>query len=568
MPKRLSEELELDPASRHDAWQETKSRSGRVVKPKVGASCPDNPRSNAHSNFHSPAFPFPTANSYIPQYIVQLQVFNDGTVALADESTPRGDAHDLPVLATTSAAFDDDDELSEGSEGSYGSTRTRTARAPPVPRSDTGRPSRRVPSRTPRVPAAPAVGAAYGGGGVFKQAAVEVLRSERRLMSTGEIAKLALTRGLVRCTGKTPEATMASALYTDIKRREDRSLFVRPREGLFGLREWVEDGVIRAPSGGMQYALTQHAQQQMQMHGQPMTHPMPMHVDVGEDRAGNSQDTGDRLMELLCAAEKINRAASSQEEADGHMAHITDEEHEEGTSAALRCVEDGHAEAVKAAEAEIFRLEAERGQNHPEVGKGYLTLVKMYMAECGMPAEVRHAAEMALGRVEEVMTGCQQQPTGMSVPEPAAVLISAATEMEEDIKEQPEEEDTKSSLAKIIAHHQVAPVSAPVAIPAPAPALTPIALEESRLGQWQSTATTTASGAPVVGPSATYLRKAVASAAAGMNNANVLTAPVTTLAPVSVDDDAENDADVEICLPAPQSLMRMQLGGPAAVAAI
>lgn len=31
--------------------------------------------------------------------------------------------------------------------------------------------------------------------------------------------------------------------YTDVKRKEDRSTFIRPHEGLFGLREWVEEGV-------------------------------------------------------------------------------------------------------------------------------------------------------------------------------------------------------------------------------------------------------------------------------------------------------------------------------------
>lgn len=59
----------------------------------------------------------------------------------------------------------------------------------------------------------------------------------------GEIARAALKRGLIKCTGKTPEATMASALYTDIKRKEGQSIFIRPHEGLFGLREWIEQGV-------------------------------------------------------------------------------------------------------------------------------------------------------------------------------------------------------------------------------------------------------------------------------------------------------------------------------------
>ena len=31
--------------------------------------------------------------------------------------------------------------------------------------------------------------------------------------------------------------------YTDIKRKEGQSVFIRPHEGLFGLREWVEQGV-------------------------------------------------------------------------------------------------------------------------------------------------------------------------------------------------------------------------------------------------------------------------------------------------------------------------------------
>jgi hypothetical protein len=60
---------------------------------------------------------------------------------------------------------------------------------------------------------------------------------------TGEIARAALKKGLIKCSGKTPEATMASALYTDIKRKELSSVFIRPREGLFGLREWETKGI-------------------------------------------------------------------------------------------------------------------------------------------------------------------------------------------------------------------------------------------------------------------------------------------------------------------------------------
>ncbi|GFR40076.1 hypothetical protein Agub_g620 [Astrephomene gubernaculifera] len=85
-------------------------------------------------------------------------------------------------------------------------------------------------------------GQATGGGGIFKSAAVAVLRQHRKLMTTGDITRLAVEMGLLKCQGKTPEATMASALYTDVKRKLHKSLFTRPQEGLFGLREWLEEG--------------------------------------------------------------------------------------------------------------------------------------------------------------------------------------------------------------------------------------------------------------------------------------------------------------------------------------
>lgn len=118
-----------------------------------------------------------------------------------------------------------------------------------------------------------------GGGGVFKSAAVEVLRRECRLMTTGEICRLALEWGLLVCSGKTPEATMASSLYGDVKRHEQNSMFFRcegpnpgsvqwkngpgwrlticvlcrcgcrPQEGMFGLREWMQQAGWAGTSG-------------------------------------------------------------------------------------------------------------------------------------------------------------------------------------------------------------------------------------------------------------------------------------------------------------------------------
>ena len=86
-------------------------------------------------------------------------------------------------------------------------------------------------------------------GGVFKSAAVEVLHREKRLMTTGEISKLALEWGLLKCSGKTPEATMASSLYSDIKRHNTAAVFIRPQEGMFGLREWIQQGLMPPEAG-------------------------------------------------------------------------------------------------------------------------------------------------------------------------------------------------------------------------------------------------------------------------------------------------------------------------------
>jgi hypothetical protein len=62
------------------------------------------------------------------------------------------------------------------------------------------------------------------------------MHKERRRPAAGPAAaplpacrrrRLALEWNLLSCSGKTPEATMASALYGDIKRKESTSVFIR-----------------------------------------------------------------------------------------------------------------------------------------------------------------------------------------------------------------------------------------------------------------------------------------------------------------------------------------------------
>jgi len=75
----------------------------------------------------------------------------------------------------------------------------------------------------------------------FKEAAYKVLKEEKTPLSSKEITEIALKEGLITTDGKTPAATIGAVIYTDIKQKGEKSLFVKVKRGLFGLREWYED---------------------------------------------------------------------------------------------------------------------------------------------------------------------------------------------------------------------------------------------------------------------------------------------------------------------------------------
>jgi hypothetical protein len=519
-----------------------------------------------------------------------------------DESLPNHD------LKTGYAHFDDleeDEDLSDVSEGSYGSTRTRTARAGSNlgRNTDTARPSRRTTTRPPRAPnSTHATG--YGGGGVFKQAAVEILRSEGRLMSTGDIARLALRRGLVRCTGKTPEATMASALYTDIKRKEGHSLFVRPREGLFGLREWVEEGVITItppeqtttlhhahlplPSS---HHLHQHAAAMDSENGTINNHSNQQYYDTEQQQPGASQDSqGDRLMELLCAAEEINRdeiSPLSSKEAEEDIAEEHEEKMEAGvkleeqqTAAAAAATEEALVAANQAAAAvlgernasttfltapktvispalalENAQLEAQRldltyGSSHPEVGIAYLNLAKLYLNEStqnSMNSETwKQDACRALQQAQTALVAYQQ-----------ALSSGGALAGNKAVQTLPPGTAPKAKQQGFLVPAAPGPLKLgnnttgnPERTPAgplhggPVAAPTPLALEEAR--GWNA-------GPFSAVPPSSLQAIAGTSALVGPSAA----AGIAAVPAAGVASDTENDADVEICLPVPNSKVQI-----------
>ena len=151
------------------------------------------------------------------------------------------------------------------------------------------------------------------GGGIFKQAAIKVLGEEGRLMTTGDITKVALKRGYISCRGKTPDATMASALYSEIKRRAADTVFIRPKEGLFGLKEWSTAKEEGNGSGNERIAPLRYGDPALAGPAvvpappQPQPSRLGLHApaDTTTSRCFAHPHPRDGLIDLLSAAERV-----------------------------------------------------------------------------------------------------------------------------------------------------------------------------------------------------------------------------------------------------------------------
>ncbi|PSC74723.1 Tctex1 domain-containing 2 [Micractinium conductrix] len=296
-----------------------------------------------------------------------------------------------------------------------------------------------------------------GGGGIFKQAAVEVLRLEKRLMSTGEIARVALKRGLIKCTGKTPEATMASALYTDIKRKEGQSVFIRPHEGLFGLREWVEQGVAfqdefaeemakraRAAFGvyagipGMPPMMppmvdsdgvpigTPYGPAMMPFPGMPPMGMLPpdmlppgmaahhsTHAAAGAAKGAAKGSDDDGLMGLLAAAEELTKTTGEE----GKPQAAAEGEQPAAAAAAAAQQEQAAAAAPEGEGAAPMDTDGERQQQHGEAGE---------TAEQQLPAAQQQQDAQQLQQQHAQQQGASEAGTAADEDDAAAALAAVA----------------------------------------------------------------------------------------------------------------------------------------------
>jgi predicted NUDIX family phosphoesterase len=74
----------------------------------------------------------------------------------------------------------------------------------------------------------------------FLDAAYKVLWHEREPLSPREIVEIAVNKGWLASSGKTPWQTMKSKLSTNILEKKEQSLFMRTAKGRFTLRKWQD----------------------------------------------------------------------------------------------------------------------------------------------------------------------------------------------------------------------------------------------------------------------------------------------------------------------------------------
>lgn len=102
---------------------------------------------------------------------------------------------------------------------------TRGQRAPQTPK-----------PATPAPPAPPDSPASKGKRAGVLEAAVRVLKAAKKPMRCRQIVEVALAKGYWKTTGKTPAATLSSAMLREIQTKGKVSRFRKVERGLFALK--------------------------------------------------------------------------------------------------------------------------------------------------------------------------------------------------------------------------------------------------------------------------------------------------------------------------------------------
>ncbi len=68
---------------------------------------------------------------------------------------------------------------------------------------------------------------------MFKEAAIKILTDSKEPMHYKEITEKAIKMNLIKTNGFTPDATMNSLIYRDIKNKKEKSAFVKVKQGYY-----------------------------------------------------------------------------------------------------------------------------------------------------------------------------------------------------------------------------------------------------------------------------------------------------------------------------------------------
>jgi hypothetical protein len=218
-------------------------------------------------------------------------------------------------------------------------------------------------------------------------------------MATGEICKLALEWGLLKCSGKTPEATMASSLYGDIKRNDGTSLFFRPSGGMFGLKEWVDQGLFLPPPEAVNAPISQQRDSdsdQKRKRQRKGTNNASKRQQRGVEPPPLPPSPAEQPRQRLLTSES-NEASGPSTVTEVQNTSLSLTTHNAAGSAVLQR-QDWIQSALIEQENKVAAVENKWGPLHPRAGQAHLLLYQAFKQHAVRFPLVESRAQTALTR--------------------------------------------------------------------------------------------------------------------------------------------------------------------------
>lgn len=76
----------------------------------------------------------------------------------------------------------------------------------------------------------------------FIKAAYQILKKEDKPLSSKQITEMAIAKGLITTSGKTPWLSMSARIWEDMRKNGDKSRFRKLESGKYYLRQFNQKG--------------------------------------------------------------------------------------------------------------------------------------------------------------------------------------------------------------------------------------------------------------------------------------------------------------------------------------